>query len=221
MIQQLFYLLRFELKQAYLRPDGVWGGLLCFILTLIIMPFTIKVDVYTISAFAPTMIWVAIIPAILTASNRIFSDDIDDGFIDRYFLMNLSFSFIFIIKIFVLYVFVIIPALCIIPIMAILFSVPFEVLIRLIIGLLCSLPAIAFFTGFGSLLSLHTKFGHILTFVTVIPLIIPAIILGSGLVYGNDLVVNLIKLPIIFSLISILITVPAGGFLYKELYNYR
>jgi len=63
--------------------------------------------------------------------------------------------------------------------------------------------------------------GHLLTFILVIPLIVPAIILGAGLVYTSDSVIDFIKFPIIFSLIAILITVPAGGFVYKQLYQYR
>lgn len=221
MTRQLLSLLRFELKTAYLRPDGVWGGLLYFFLTIIIMPFTLKIDTYTITHLAPTMIWVAIVPAILTASSRIFSDDIEDGFIDRYQLMNIAFEYIFVIKILVLYLFVIVPALCIIPIIAVLFSLSFDTTIKLLIGLLCAMPSVAFFTGFGALLAVHGKMGHILTFVIVIPLIIPAIILGAGLVYTTEPLIIAIKLPIIFSLIAILITVPASGFLYKELYSYR
>lgn len=221
MIHQLFSLLRFELKTAYLRPDGVWGGLLYFLLAIIIMPFTLKINTQTITYLAPTMIWVAIVPAILTASSRIFSDDTEDGFIDRYHLMNISFAFIFVIKIIVLYVCVVIPALCMIPIMSILFSLPYHITVKLIIGLACSLPAVAFFTGFGTLMSLHGKMGHIITFVIVIPLIVPAIILGAGLVYSTESMIGFIKLPIIFSLVSMLITVPASHFLYQELYRYR
>ena len=99
MVSQLLYFLLFEFKNASLRPDGVWGGVLYFLLTLIIMPFTLKITNYDLTQIAPTMIWVAIVPAILTASSRIFSDDCDDGFIDRYALMNVSWCFIFIIKI--------------------------------------------------------------------------------------------------------------------------
>jgi heme exporter protein B len=167
------------------------------------------------------MIWVAIIPAILTASNRIFSDDIQDGFFDRFVLMNISMAFVFIVKIIVLYVFVIIPALFILPFLSILFNMSVDLTYRLLCGLLCCLPAIAFFTGFGTLLSLHGKIGHILTFLVVIPLIIPAIILGAGVVYTTEPIISAIKLPIIFSLIAILITVPASNFLYHELYADR
>jgi heme exporter protein B len=221
MTRQLLYLLLFEFKNASLRPDGVFGGVLYFLLTLMIMPFTLKIANGNITHIAPTMIWVAIIPAILTASSRIFSDDCDDGFIDRYALMNLSWCFIFIIKIIVLFLFVIIPALCIMPILSILFSLPFDTTVKLMVGLVCSIPAVAFFTGFGALLSVHGKIGHIITFVIVTPLIIPAIILGAGVVYTTEPLIIAVKLPIAFSLIAILITVPAGGFLYKQLYEDR
>jgi heme exporter protein B len=221
MTKQLLYLLWFELKNAYLRPDGVWGGMLYFLLTLMIMPFTLKITDANITNLAPTMIWVAIIPAILTASNRIFSDDIHDGFIDRFVLMNISVSFVFIIKIMVIYIFIIIPSLCTLPILSILFHIPVDITYRLFWGLLCCLPAIAFFTGFGTLLSLHGKVGHILTFLIVIPLIIPAIILGAGIVYTSAPLSVALKLPIIFSLISVLVTVPASHFLYLELYADR
>ncbi len=221
MLQQLYFLLLFELKIAYLRPDGVWGGVLYFLLTLIIMPFTLNITDVNVTHIAPTMIWVAIIPAILTASSRIFSDDIEDGFIDRYMLANISFGFLFVIKILVLCIFVIIPALCITPIASILFDLPLNIMLKLLVGLCCTMPAIAFFTGFGALLAIHGKIGHILTFVIVIPLIIPAIIFGAGMVYTSEPLILAVRLPIIFSLIAVLLTVPASIFLYKEIYTYR
>jgi ABC-type transport system involved in cytochrome c biogenesis permease component len=95
---------------------------------------------------------------------------------------------------------------------------PLDIVIKLYLGLLTSLPAIVFFTGFGSLLSLQGRMGHVLTFVITIPLIIPAIILGAGIVYTHEPLNSVIQLPIIFSLISILITVPASGYLYKQVY---
>lgn len=218
MRKQLLYFLYFELKNAYLRPDGIWGGMLYFLLTLIIIPFSCKISNTPIHTIAPTMIWVAIIPAILTASNRIFSDDLDDGFFERFPLMNISFAFIFIIKIIVLWLCVIIPALATLPVLSLLFDISQTVTYKIFIGLICGLPAIAFFTGFGTLLSLHSKLGHILTFAIVIPLIIPAIILGAGIVYATAPLMQTIKLPIIFSLMSVLMTVPASSFLYRELY---
>jgi len=195
--------------------------LLYFLLTLIIMPFTLNIAAFNLTDIAPTMIWVAIIPAILTSSSRLFSNDLDDGFIDRHYLMNITFELLFIIKICVLFICVILPLLCVIPIVALLFDLSLNSVIRIYAGLLSSLPAIAFFTGFGALLSIHAKMGHLLTFILVIPLIVPAIILGAGLVYTSDSVIDFIKFPIIFSLIAILITVPAGGFVYKQLYQYR
>lgn len=220
MISQLNALLMFEFKNAYLRPDGIWGGVMCFLLILLVMPFTLEASRYDLSTLGVMMIWVAIIPAILLGSNFLFSSDLEDGFFDRYLMMNISFEWIFLIKICVLFISIIIPLLCSLPLAIILFSIHLEYAYKLLIGLLVSLPAITFFTGFSALLSLHTKMGHILTFVITIPLIIPSIIFGAGIVYVDTPIIDAIKLPLIFSLLSILMTVPASGFLYKELYHY-
>lgn len=220
MISQLNALYCFEFKNAYMRPDSMWGGVLCFLLILMIMPFTLDISKNDISNFGPMMIWVAIIPSILLGANGLFLADLDDGFMDRYLIMDLRFEWIFIIKICVLLCSIILPLLCALPIAILLFSMPLEQAYRLGVGLVCSLPAIAFFTGFSALLSLHTKMGHLLTFIITIPLIIPSIILGAGIIYIDGELLQVIKLPIIFSLFSILMTVPASNFLYKQLYHY-
>jgi|GEM_PF-4183281 len=219
MLKQLFTLLCFEIKLAFLDNEGIWGGLLYFLLTIIIMPFTLNIASYDLSQIATTMIWIAIIPTILISSSRLFLNDIEDGFIDRYLLMNISFEAIFLIKIVVLFISVTVPLLCVMPIIGFLFSVPFNILIKIYCGLLASLPAIIFFTGFGSLLSLQGRMSYLINFTIVIPLIIPSIILGAGVVYTTESLIVAMKLPIIFSLFSILITVPASGFLYQQLYH--
>lgn len=221
MFRQFFIFLYFELKLAFLSTEGMWGGIAYFLLSLMIMPFTLDIVDFDLVKIAPTMIWVSIIPAILISSNQLFIQDIEDGFIDRYPLMHIGYEMIFVAKICVMLIGVILPLLCIIPVASILFSMPSATLIRLYAGLIATMPAIAFFTGFGTLLSLHGRMGHLLTFIVVIPLIIPAIILGAGTVYSAQPLFEILKLPILFSLISILVTVPAGAFLYQQLSAYR
>lgn len=220
-ITRFLRLLSFELKMTFFNQGSVWVALMYFILSIMIVPFSLDSNLKYLHEFMPAFVWSSILPATLLGGIRLFVDDYEDGFIDRYALMNLNYEIIFLLKALVLMIGVLLPLIVILPLIGILFTIDSMTIFKLIIAFLTTAPAICFYAAFGSLLSVYTKVGYILTFIIVIPLIIPAVIFGCGILYGKQDIFSLIKLPLSFSMISVVISVIAGGYLYRQLLAYR
>ena len=191
-----------------------------FMLSVSLLPFLLEPQ-YLFSRVMIAMIWVSFLPALIFGAEQLIAIDIQDGFIDRYFLMNVPHYMIVLSKMVSLFVFALMPILVFLPLVSLFFHLDFWAIASLFSGILVGAPCLIGFCVFGALISLNTRSGVFLSFITIFPLLVPAIIFGASVQIAPNTDHQALILLLIFSLISILVTVPASSFLYRQLHIYR
>ena len=81
--------------------------------------------------------------------------------------------------------------------------------------LIISSPGLLFFSAFGALLSVGLRNSGLVVFVLMLPLVLPAIIFGAAGCNTNELLSDAYKLPLAFSLFSVIVTTGFSGYLLK------
>ena len=209
----------FETRLMLKNMGDIFMPMMFFIASIVIMPFTMNPDAHILHDIASSLIWTALLLSCFLSSDKIFIFDINDGFIDKYPLINIPIQGIFFIKIIVFSLLRIIPIIMILPVIGVLFGLNISEIIRIMIMVIISFPAVTFFAGLGALLSAVLNQGGFFIFMIIFPLILPAIIFGAA---GCDIqtpLVNVFKLPLAFSLFSCLMTTILSPFIFKILHQ--
>ena len=212
---------KFELNLQYKKIGDIILPAVFFLITIIIMPFTIKPEVEFLREIVVGLVWTALILSTFLSSERLFGDDMADGYIDRYINFSLPYEMIFFIKALIFCLVRILPLVIILPIVAILFHLSWAEIVRMIIMLCISAPGLLFFSAFGALLSLGLRNSGLIVFVLILPLILPAIIFGASGCDIEKMLGDVVKLPLAFSMFSVILTTSFSGYLLKVIYSER
>ena len=212
---------KFELTLQCKKMGDILLPALFFLITILIMPFTIKPETELLREMVVGLVWTALILSSFLSSEKLFGDDIHDGYVDRYRDFSLPLEMIFFIKSLVFSIVRLIPLIVILPIIGILFHLSYQEILRIIIMLLISAPGLLFFSAFGALLSAGLRNAGLMVFILILPLILPAIIFGASGCDIQKMLRDVIHLPLAFSLFSIVLTTSFSGYLIKIIYAER
>ncbi|MEM6603387.1 MAG: heme exporter protein CcmB [Pseudomonadota bacterium] len=196
---------KFELICALRKKADLLLPIFFFLTIAIIVPFTTHPDSASLQNFAVSLIWVSLLLTVFLSVGRLFTDDLQDGFADRYKLIPIPEEAIFLVKVLILILTRLIPLTFIVPFYGLFYMLSMTDILRIIIMLWISSPALMFFTAFGALLCVELKQSGIYIFILILPLMIPALIFGAA---GCDSAVALskaIQLPAAFSLFAALL----------------
>lgn len=212
---------KFELNLQCKKMGDILLPALFFLITMIIMPFTVRPESEFLREVAIGLIWTSLILSTFLSSERLFGDDIHDGYIDRYKDLSLPLESIFFIKSLVFAIIRLVPLIIILPLIGLLFHLSFSEIIRIIIMLLVAAPGLLFFSAFGALLSAGLRNAGLMVFILILPLILPAIIFGASGCDIEKMLNDVFKLPLAFSLFSVVLTTSFSGYLIKIIYAER
>ena len=173
-------LIKKELIVYFRNLNNIFLPLIFFFLIISIFPLVLGPDKLLFDSIIPGMIWITAILTTLLSSNNFFRDDYSNGIIEMYLTSNKAVELILFLRIIACWLFTCLPIILFMPLVSILFDIPFENSFVILITLLIGTPILISIGIFGSALTLGLAKNNILTPIIVIPFYIPVLIFSAS-----------------------------------------
>ena len=175
-------ILRRDLRLALRGSGDSVMAVIFFVLAAILFPFGVGPDTAVLARIGAGIIWVTALLAAMLSVERLFLGDFEDGSLDNLVLTALPLEFVVLAKTAAHWLTTGLPLLIAAPILGVLFNLPADALPALIASLALGTPTLSLIGAIGSALSLGARRGGVLISLIVLPLYIPVLIFGVGVV---------------------------------------
>lgn len=173
---KLEILLLWRSVQASLYP------LAFFCMMLLLLPLAVTSDKLILEKIFPGMIWFAALLAIMMAAENSFSVDLEDQHLEQLLLSPFSLPLSIAIKLCVQWCISVLPIILFTPLLSILFHFHAHLIMILILSLCSGTPLLMGLCMLGSALTIGLQQQGIILGLLILPLCIPVIIFGVGVV---------------------------------------
>jgi heme exporter protein B len=146
------------------------------------VPLGVGADLKLLGRIAGGVLWIAAALAALLSIDRLFQNDLEDGSLDLIAMGPLSLEAVVFAKTLAHWLSTGLSLIVISPVLALLFNLPERAYFALMASLALGTPAISAIGAIGASLTLSVRRGGLILPLLVMPLIVPAIIFGSGAV---------------------------------------
>ncbi len=174
------------LKREWLLARRAWQStalsLGFYALLLSLLPLSVSSDPSRLTQIAPGYVWVAFILASLLSLDNFLRKEWFEGSLEPMLLSAYPLAPMLAIKVLVYWVINIVPLILLTPLFGILLSIPSSHIPVITVALFCGSPALSFIGALCVLLTLGLANAGGLLSVLLLPLILPVIIFGSGVV---------------------------------------
>lgn len=214
-------LLRRDLLLVMRRRSEAVNPVLFFIIVASLFPFGTGSDAALLQQIAPGIVWVAALLATMLSLDAIFRSDFEDGSLEQLMLSPHPASVLVLAKVTAHWLVTGVPLLIAAPFMALLYGLPSDALVTLLISLLIGTPVLSLVGSVGVALTVALRHGGVILSLLVLPLYVPVLIFGSGAVElavgGFSPAANLYMLSAILALAVVLTPWPASAALRLSL----
>lgn len=174
-----------DLSLGWGRPGARLLPILFFLIVAILFPFAIGPDSRLLARVAGGAMWVAALLAALLPVDTLFETDRADGTLDQLMSRGVAPEMIAAARLASHWLGFGPPLLVAAPIGALLLGLPADRLAPLLIGLLVGTPALAALGIVAAALTAGLRGAGALTGLLILPLAVPVLIFGSGLLLPN------------------------------------
>jgi heme exporter protein B len=178
----LWCVIRRDLLLAMRRRADVFTVLIFFVIVASLFPLGVGAEPALLRSIAPGVIWVAALLASMLGLNRMFALDYADGTLEQMLLSSAPLGIIAAAKVLAHWLVTGLPLVLIAPVLALQFDLPQQYFGVLTLSLLLGTPALSLIGAIGAALTLGLRGGGALLSLLVLPLYIPVLIIGAGLV---------------------------------------
>ena len=178
----LWCIMRRDLLLAMRRRADVLTVLIFFVIVASLFPLGVGADPVLLRTIAPGVIWVAALLASMLGLNRMFALDHADGTLEQMLLSATPLGLITAAKVLAHWLVSGLPLVLIAPLLALQFDLSQQYFGVLTLSLLLGTPALSLIGAIGAALTLGLRGGGALLSLLVLPLYIPVLIIGAGLV---------------------------------------
>tara|TARA_B110000196_G_scaffold315235_1_gene324547 strand:+ start:1475 stop:2131 length:657 start_codon:yes stop_codon:yes gene_type:complete len=218
-MKKLTILLKKDLQLAWIDKSS-WVSAIAFgTISIIFYNLTIDLFVLDVGAILPGLLWITFLFCGILVSNNSFTHELDNGILDGLRIANVPITLIAISKTTVNYLFILSIQATLLLIVTLFFNIQIESYSMLIY--------LAFMTlGFTSLLTCLAPLNHqeqsgtILTYIVVIPLLIPLILTATRVTFGvigtMEVESHWIFLGVLFSLWQTIVSIILFQFIIEE-----
>jgi len=176
-----------DLKLAARSGGGATLALSFFALVATLMPLGVGADLTLLARIAGGVLWVGAVLAALLSLDRLFQGDYDDGSLDLIALSPLPLELTSFAKILAHWLSTGLPLTLLSPLLALMFNLPPQPTLMLVISLAIGTPAVSAVGAIGASLTLSLKRGGLILPLIILPLLAPVVIFGAGSVaYALD-----------------------------------
>jgi heme exporter protein B len=186
MMMAMLRVLRRQLMREWLvyvrQLRMVVNACLFFLMVMVFFPLTLPASTDLLRLMLPGLVWIEVLLAILLSSERMFSQDHEDGVMEQWLLSGVPMSLFILAKICIQWVITIVPLLLLCPFLAFLFELTGYETCVLMFSLFCGTPAILCLSALAAILGTGLKQQGMLMALILLPLTIPIMIFGSAAV---------------------------------------
>lgn len=175
-------LLRRDVELAFRAGGGAALAVAFFGTIAALVPLGVGADLPLLGRIAGGVLWVSAALSTLLSLDRLFQADFEDGGLDLIALSPLSLEAAAALKICAHWLTTGLPLTLVSPLLALLFNLPTEGYLALVIGLAIGTPALSAIGAIGAALTLSVRRGGLILALIVLPLVTPAVIFGAGAV---------------------------------------
>jgi heme exporter protein B len=174
--------LRRELQIAVRSPGNMVNPLMFFVIAVALFPLGGGTDPAWLSSIAPGVVWVTALLAVMLSMESLFRSDYEDGTLEQLLLSPQPLYFQLLVKVLGHWVITGLPLVIMAPLLAYMLALPPEGYAPLVCGLLLGTPTLNFIGAIGTALTVGLARSGLLLAVLVLPLSIPVLVFGAGMV---------------------------------------
>ena len=178
-------LLMRDLKLAARSGGGAALALSFFALVATLMPLGVGADLKLLARIAGGVLWVGAVLAALLSLDRLFQGDYEDGSLDLIALSPLPLEMTALAKMAAHWFSTGLPLTLLSPLLALMFNLPLQPTLMLLVSLLIGTPAVSAVGAIGASLTLSLKRGGLILPLIILPLLAPVVIFGAGAVAAS------------------------------------
>ena len=190
-----------------------------FFISIVIFIISLGPNPEMLSSAGFAIIWATVLFTIILSADQFFLKDFVDGSLKELQIIGYSPESIIIVKVIVMWIFLILPLLLFTPILSLMLQLQSKETIYLLFSITLGSPSILLIASIGTLLKKKKKNNKVLLLILVYPFFIPILIFGVGSIQSSDSMVNnqsnFLVLIAIF-LITLPITLISGKYAFKE-----
>src|SRR6201994_3397711 len=153
-----------------------------FALVAVLVPLGVGADLRLLARVAGGVLWVGAVLAALLSLDRLFQGDYEDGSLDLIALSPLPLELTSFAKILAHWLSTGLPLTLLSPVLALMFNLPPQATLMLVISLAIGTPAVSAIGAIGASLTLSLKRGGLILPLIILPLLAPVVIFGAGAV---------------------------------------
>ena len=182
MVRAFWQVIRRDLSLALRQGSDSLMVLGFFVVAVVLFPLGIGPEPQLLARIAPGILWVSALLAAMLSLDRLFQTDYEDGSLEQMVLAPIPLEFTVMAKVLSHWLTTGLPMLIIAPVLAILLHLDSAGFIALEAGLALGTPILSLLGAIGAALVLGARRGGVLMTVLVLPLAIPVLIMGSGII---------------------------------------
>ena len=168
-----------DLLIAWRNRQDLGVLLIFFVIIIALFPLAIGTNGKVLYPLGVPIIWIAALLAILAGFDRIFTQDVRDGWLDQIILSQLGLGWYALAKAISHWLTAGIPLLIMTPLMAIMLNIPAQQWPPLLIALLIGSMGLTLLGVIGAALSEGARRGTALMPLLILPLAVPLLIFGT------------------------------------------
>lgn len=171
-----------ELLIALRSPGHIVNPLMFFVIAASLFPLGGGSEPGFLASIAPGVIWVTALLAVMMSMESLFRSDFEDGSLEQLLIGPQPLYFQLLIKILAHWLVTGLPLVALAPVLAMMLALPAEGYLPLIAGLLLGTPTLSLIGAIGMALTVGLSRSGVLLAVLVLPLSIPVLVFGAGIV---------------------------------------
>jgi heme exporter protein B len=171
-----------ELQIALRSPGNIVNPLMFFVIAVSLFPLGGSSDPAWLSSIAPGVVWVTALLAVMLSMESLFRSDFEDGTLEQLLLSPQPLYFQLLVKVAGHWLVTGLPLVIVAPVLAYMLALPAEGYVPLVTGLLLGTPTLNFIGAIGTALTVGLARSGLLLAVLVLPLSIPVLVFGAGMV---------------------------------------
>lgn len=180
-------LLKRELLLLWRRPAEIVNPLFFFVLVVSLFPLGVSPDPALLASVAGGVVWVAALLAVLLSVDAMFRADHDSGALEQILVAPSALYVPVLAKLLAHWSMTGLPLVLVAPLAGYMLHLPGQALPVLAFGLLLGTPVMTAVGAIGAALTVSIRSGGILLALLVLPLYVPVLVFGAGVVvYATD-----------------------------------
>ncbi len=173
---------RRELLLAVRSPGDIINPLMFFVISVTLFPLGGGAESNFLSSIASGVIWVTALLAIMFSMDSLFRADYEDGSLEQLLMSPQPLYFLLLAKVFSHWLIACLPIVLLAPVFAAMLAMPDQAMVPLVLSLLVGTPTLCLLGAIGMALTVGLSRSGLLLAVLILPLYIPVLVFGTGMV---------------------------------------